>query len=91
MTHKAAALVIVFALAACATKSTVAPYGQDTYILNVSDTMGTRQKTELRVMAAKEADAHCNKLGKKMQVEGAQDHGVAWLTSTSSQLIFRCI
>lgn len=89
--HKAVTLTIVLALAGCATKSTVAPYGQDTFILNVADTMGTRQKTELRVQAAQEANEHCAKLGKKMKVEGAQDHGIAWLTSTSSQLIFSCI
>lgn len=77
--------------AGCAATTTVAPYGKDTYVLSVADTMGTSQKSELRVRAAQDANTHCAKLGKQLQVESAEDRGVAWLTSTSSQMIFKCI
>lgn len=85
---------IIFAtvmLAGCATSSTIAPYGKDTFVLSVADMMGTKQQSELRVKAAQDATDHCAKMGKQMSVQSAADRGIAWLTSTSSQIVFSCI
>lgn len=83
-------ICLVASLAGCATSSTIAPYGKDTYVLNVADTMGTRQKSELRIRAAQDAHNHCSRLGKQLKVRSAEDRGISWLTSTSSQIIFSC-
>ena len=77
-------------LAGCAATTTIAPYGKDTFIVSVADSMGTSQRSELRVKAAQDANAHCAKTNKQMSVESAEDKGIAWLSSTSSQLIFTC-
>ncbi len=79
----------VFILTGCATSS-VSPYGKDTYLLTVADDLGTSQKATLRARAAQEASAHCAGMGKQMSVASAEDKGVAWLSSTSSQLVFSC-
>lgn len=82
--------ILALLLTGCAATTTIAPYGKDTFVLSVADTMGTSQRSELRVKAAQDANAHCAKLGKEMSVQSAEDKGVAWLTSTSSQLVFTC-
>lgn len=84
-------LLVTFTLclSACTT-STISPYGQDTFLLTVADDLGTSQKAKLRARAAQEANAHCAGMGKQMTVGSAEDKGVAWLSSTSSQLVFSC-
>jgi hypothetical protein len=86
--------IFIFAslmLLGCASTSAIAPYGKDTFILSVSDSMGVTSSSELKVKAAQDANAHCAKLGKVMTVRNSSAKGSQWYTSTSSDLIFSCI
>jgi hypothetical protein len=82
-------LFVVLLLAGCATHP-VSPYGPDTYIVTSSDAtlLGTRGKSEARTLRA--ANAHCAKIGKRMEVRESNPSGNAW-TGTSGRLIFACV
>jgi hypothetical protein len=88
---KGALVALACALCACASAPEIAPYGKDTFILSVGDTMGMSQPASLRVQAAQHASSHCARMGKVMQVRNSNDSGIAWLTSTSSSLVFSCL
>jgi hypothetical protein len=84
-------IIIAATLSACGTTSKIAPYGKDTYLLNVEDYWGTTMPTTMQIQAAEEANNHCKKLGRTMQVKSSDNWGVTMLSSTSSSLIFTCI
>jgi len=78
-------------LTSCATTSSIAPYGKDSYILSVEDMWGGKSSGKLQVKAAQEASEYCAKQGKVMRVRNTSGQGVQGWTGTSSNLIFSCI
>jgi hypothetical protein len=71
MFHKKIQLIPVMLLpyiTGCALTSEVVPFGSDTYIVSVDDPWGERSPGYLTVKAAQAANAHCKKIGRKMDV-----------------------
>lgn len=83
------ALLIGVLIAGCATSSDFVPYGNGNYVINAEDVWGTTTAGGLKVRAAQEANAFCDKQGKKMEVVQAEGRGNIW-TGASSNLIFAC-
>lgn len=83
--------MIAVALTGCAAKSTIAPYGKDTFILNVADSSGMAGSSDLRVRAAQDAAKHCKALGKEPTIEESKEKGAQFWTGTSSTLVFKCV
>jgi len=81
----------VVLLVGCASSSSVAPYGRDSYIISVDDIWGGHSLGKLQVKAAQEANAYCSKQGKVMRVRNTSGQGTQGWTSTSSSLVFSCI
>jgi len=79
-----------FFLFGCATSSSIAPYGKDTFILSVSDSWGTQNPGQLQVKAAQEAAEYCAKQGKSLGGVSSQSEGAQWWSGTSSNMIFKC-
>jgi hypothetical protein len=80
---------LLFLLAACASTSKVVPYGKDTFMVTADDGGGTTNIPRLQIMVADEANAHCAKLGKTMEVKNASARGNKWI-GRSATLLFSC-
>jgi hypothetical protein len=66
------------------------PYGKDTFMVTADDGGGSTSIPRLQVMVAEEANAHCAKLGKTMEVKSATARGNAWI-GRNATLIFGCV
>lgn len=95
MVSRASTLVVSGALGAlsvgCGASSEIAPYGKDSYIISIQDSMGSNSSARLQVTAAKEASAYCAQQGKVMRMRNTSGSGAQWFTGTSSNMIFSCI
>ena len=84
-------LLLGSVVAGCASSSAVTPYGKDSYIVAVDDTWGVKAPSQLQVVAAQKANAFCAQQGKVLRVRSTTHGGVAWVSGTSSSLVFSCI
>ncbi len=82
--------VSLLLVAGCASTSRVVPYGKDTFMVTADDGGGRTNIPRLQVMVAEEANAHCAKLGKTMEVKSASARGNAWI-GRSATLTFSCV
>jgi hypothetical protein len=86
---RGACLASLLLLAGCASTSKVVPYGKDTYMVAADDGGGTTNIPRLQVMVVDEANAHCAKLGKAMEVKNMTARGNVWI-GRSATLLFTC-
>jgi hypothetical protein len=82
--------VLILLAAGCASASRVVPYGKDTFMVTADDGGGSTNIPRLQVMVAEEANAHCAKLDKRMEVKSASARGNVWI-GRSATLFFSCV
>lgn len=73
----------------CASTSQVTPYQGDSFIVSAGDPGGTTTAATLQISTVEAANAHCERMGRKVQITEAKTAGTRW-TGTSATLIFRC-
>jgi hypothetical protein len=86
-------IAVVFAtfLAGCASTSEVLPVGKDTYRVSAEMSGNFPSWSDVKGLALKRANEHCESLGRQI-VEGRwQTHGARGWTPLNAELTFQCV
>ena len=84
-------LIYSVALAGCATTGEVTKVVKDTYMVGTSDLMGMTSRTGTTQASVIRANLYCKNLGKEMMLSRTSSTGVVGLTSTESEIFFKCL
>ena len=71
--------------------SDVVPVGKNTYTVSAEKRHGIPSWVEIKHLALKQANEHCERLGKQMTAGKWDTHGVRGWGPISAELTFECI
>lgn len=85
-------IVAIAVLAAgCTSVTPVTSLGNDTYIVGSKTNKPGRGHTDMKIRAVKEAEGHCQKMGRTMVVESTKSSGAQGWTAVNGEVVFKCV
>ncbi|CDQ11943.1 conserved exported protein of unknown function [Acidithiobacillus ferrivorans] len=85
------AVVMVGALAGCASAGAIVPLSRDTYMVEGSGGGGLRTFSHLESLALAKARAYCAGINERMVFVSVHDTGAPTWTPMESDVTFRCV
>lgn len=85
-------LSVAAMLVGCVTAGTTGPLpiGKDTYTLTVSGGAGVKRHPALMADAIKQANAHCQSMGKTMVLQSKESEGAYGWTGIDESVVYKC-
>lgn len=84
-------LIVCFLVLSGCASTRIASLGPDTYLVQRKAGTGYSSESGLKMDALDEASAHCSSLNKKLLVFSAETHAVAFASTPSADVQFRCL
>jgi len=83
-------ILFLIVLSGCAS-TRIAPIGPDTFLIQRKAGTGYSSESGLKMDALEEANEHCKKLNKNLLVVSTETHAVAFASTPSADVQFRCL